>query len=239
MVWFEFEILQGHPLVHGVFTRRGGVSEPPFNSLNLADNLGDDPDAVIENKRRIAKALDINLPIFLNQVHSDRVHEIVLSDQVLEADGMVTCQKDIPIAIRHADCQAAIFYDPVHHAVANVHAGWRGNVQNIYAKTVEKMIRLFGTDPEELIVCISPSLGPKHAEFVNYENELPRDFWIHKNEKHQFNLWSIAKDQLTAMKIPDSQIEIASFCTFENKDDFFSYRRSKLTGRNATIVCLD
>ncbi len=235
IVWYEFELLQGYPLVHGIFTRRGGVSEAPFDSLNVGDNLGDDKDATEENKRRMANALGINLPIFLKQSHSDRVHEIGETD---EADGMVTGQKEIPIAIRHADCQAALFYDPVHHALANVHAGWRGNVQNIYAKTVEKMELLFGTRPEELIVCISPSLGPRKAEFINYERELPRDFWIHKNETHHFNLWNIAKGQLIAAKIPEAQIEIASLCTFENEEDFFSFRRSKTTGRNATVASL-
>ena len=235
IVWYEFELLQDCTLTHGIFTRRGGVSQAPFDSLNVGENLGDDKAAIEENKRRIANVLDIDIPIFLEQSHSDRVHEI---SEANDADGMVTQQKGLPIAIRHADCQAAIFYDPVHHALANVHAGWRGNVQNIYAKTVRKMGRLFGTKPQELLVCISPSLGPRQAEFIHYEKELPRNFWAHKNETDHFNLWNIAKEQLKAEGIPERQIEVASLCTFENGEDFYSYRRSKLTGRNATVACL-
>lgn len=238
IVWYEFELLQDFPLVHGVFTRNGGVSHPPFESLNLGEKVGDNFLAVEENKHRLANTLNIELPLFITQIHSNTICEIYFSNQIEQGDGMITAKKEIPIAITHADCQAAIFYDKNHHVVANIHAGWRGNVQNIYAETVKKMGHSFGTRPQDLIVCISPSLGPSRAQFIHYNEELPQDFWVHKNEGDFFNLWNISKDQLKALSICDSQIEIASMCTFENKEEFFSYRRDKETGRNATVVAL-
>src|SRR3990167_1714504 len=95
IVWYEFELLQGCPLVHGIFTRSGGVSKLPFDSLNVGDNVGDEPDAIEENKRRIASTLQIELPVFLNQIHSDRIIDV---GEEGAAGGMGTQQKNIPIA---------------------------------------------------------------------------------------------------------------------------------------------
>ncbi len=238
LVWYEFELLQNLPIKHAVFTRNGGVSKFPFDSLNVGDSVGDDPVAIAENKRRMAKLLQLKKLTFLNQEHKDGIEEIKSGDEVLNADGMITTKKNVGIAIRHADCQAAIFYDTKNHVLANVHAGWRGNVQNIYARTLEKMKALANTDPKDVIACISPSLGPIAAEFVNYENELPQSFWKHKDAKNRFDLWGIARQQLKDCGIPEKQIEIASICTHANEGDFYSYRRERATGRNATVCAL-
>lgn len=236
--WFEFKLLQNYPVKHAVFTRKGGVSKGAFDSLNLGDNVGDDPNSVQKNKERVQEKMKVDELCFLNQVHGDAVEEVTASDDVLHADGMVVTKKDIGIAIRHADCQAAIFYDRKNHILANVHAGWRGNVQNIYQKALKRMEEIAKTKPEDVIACISPSLGPTNAEFVHYEKELPKSFWKHKDEKHRFNLWNVAKQQLIDLKIPSDQIEIASLCTYQNEGDFYSFRRERKTGRNATVCSL-
>lgn len=237
-IWYEFELLQDYPIKHAVFTRNGGVSKPPFDTLNVGENVGDLESAVQENKDRIGEKLGVDRLQFLTQVHGNDVEEITVDESAISADGMVTKKKGIGIAVRHADCQAAIFYDKKNHILANVHAGWRGNVLNIYQKTLEKMKRIADTQAKDVVACISPSLGQQAAEFINYKTEFPKEFWQHKDQNNRFNLWEIGKNQLLELGIPEDQVEIASICTFANEGDFYSFRRNKETGRNATVCAL-
>ena len=237
--WLEFELLQDFPeIVHGVFLRQGGISKPPFHSLNMGTSAGDDLFAVMENRKRICNMLNVSKLIHGNQVHGKHLEIVETEEPAVCCDGLITQTKGIGLLIAHADCQAAIFYDPVHQAIANVHAGWRGNVQNIYQETVLKMKNAIGTKAEDLLVCISPSLGPEASEFKNYREELPSFFLPYQFKPTYFNLWEIAKDQLLDAGVLPHHIEIASLCTFQEREDFFSYRRDKVTGRNATIIAL-
>jgi polyphenol oxidase len=241
--WLEFELLAEIPdVVHGVFLRHGGVSVGPYRSLNIGGGTGDTPDLpdrVAENRRRIFDALQIQKCVGGKQVHGNEVAWVKTSDQEIgECDALITDQKEIGLMIKHADCQAAIFYDPVHHAIANVHAGWRGNVKNIYGATIEKMRQAFGSQPQDLLVGISPSLGPQRAEFVHYKTELPEEFWEFQLRPLYFDLWAIARHQLKTAGVLEGHIQIAEICTHTQADDFFSYRREKVGGRNATIVTL-
>jgi YfiH family protein len=170
------------------------------------------------------------------QCHGDRV--VIGSDDKEECDGIVTQDKGRGLIIHHADCQAAIFYDPILRAVANVHAGWRGNVQNIYAKTVSFMQREVGSKPENLLVCISPSLGPCCGEFRNFKSELPEEFWPFQVKPTYFNLWEIARHQLLTAGILSHHLEIASICTCCNPQGYHSYRRDKTKQRHATGVVI-
>lgn len=240
--WLEFELLADiSQVVHGVFLRKGGVSEGPCASLNLGGNTGDHWERVRENRKRVAEALGLIQLVSSYQVHSDRVVCVTadgLPDRE-EADGMITRQPNIGLMIKHADCQAAIFYDPQHRAIANVHAGWRGNVKNIYAKTIEQMGQQFGTSASDLLVCVSPSLGPSRSEFKLFKEELPESFWKFQIEPTYFDLWAIARHQLEECGVLSHHIEIASICTYSHPEDFFSHRRDKpSTGRNATIAAL-
>jgi copper oxidase (laccase) domain-containing protein len=103
---------------------------------------------------------------------------------------------------------------------------------------VEKFM-LMRTKKENLRVCISPSLGPNHAEFKNYKEEFPKSFWPFKiGESFYFNLWDIAKAQLIEAGVEDKNIEIKRVCTYANPKDYFSYRRENMSGRNATAIAL-
>ena len=247
VVFLEFSLLQEFTrLQHAVFTKHGGVSEGSYASLNAAFNTGDLDENVQENRRRIQNVFtqqDKAPHLFsLTQVHSDIV---VAVDEPLSTyetppsgDGLLCAIPHRALLIKHADCQAAIFYDPVHHACANVHAGWRGNVQNIYKKTIGLMKQKYGSKPEDLFVCISPSLGPQASEFSNYENELPKEFLPFQVAPTYFDLWEISKWQLMQENVLAHHIEIAQICSRSTPDDFFSYRREKASGRNATVVAL-
>ncbi len=233
--WLEFEKLSRIPgLVHGVFLRSGGLSLGPYSSLNAGGGTGDEPSIVNKNRELIQQTLGVPLLIDGKQVHKDTIIHVNGDIGCTECDGLITHKKGLGLFIKHADCQAAIFYDTKNKTIANVHCGWRGNVQNIYGKTVTEM----QANPSDLIVCISPSLGPEFSEFKNYKEELPEHFWPYQFKPLYFNLWEISKKQLLDAGVPESNIEIASLCTYTHPHDFFSYRRDKPTGRNATLVAL-
>ena len=239
LTWLEFEILQQYPEVaHGVFLRSGGESKGPYDSLNVGGETGDDRELIDKNRQKIVDVLGISSLISSRQVHGDVVKDVSELVSCEECDGIITKEKNMGLLIKHADCQAAIFFDPINKVIANVHCGWKGNVQNIYAKTVEMMQEKIGTSPEDLIVCISPSLGPDRSEFVNFENEFPFDLWPFQFKKFYFNLWEMSRAQLEEAGVLSGNIEVASICTYDNPEDYYSYRRDKVTGRNATVVAL-
>lgn len=237
--WLEFDLLADIPnLVHGVFLRHGGYSTGPYDSLNAGGGSGDDRECIRKNREKIQELLKIPMIVAGNQVHGNNVEIVTPSfADNIDCDGLVTSEENIGLMIKHADCQAAIFFDPILRLLANVHCGWRGSVKNIYANTIDKMKSL-GSNPQNILVCISPSLGPLAAEFKHYSSELPESFWEFQIKPTYFDFWSISRQQLEKCGILRHHIEIASLCTVAEAKDFFSYRRDKITGRNATLVAL-
>lgn len=241
VAWLTFDLFAEYPaLVHGVFLRQGGVSSAEFSSLNFGYCQGDLAENVDENKRRALTALGITECCRVWQKHGMRIVTACPKGKKdpEEGDGLTTDHLNLGLAILHADCQAAIFYDPTHHALSVIHCGWRGNVQNIYRETVKTMCSLYGSKPEDLLVGISPSLGPTASEFIHYRTEFPFAFHPFQIKPHYFDLWAISHCQLTECGILPHHIEIAEICTFSNPQDYFSYRRVKASGRHATLACL-
>lgn len=238
--WLEFEIFADYPqLQHGIFLRHGGFSSGKFATLNLSNAVGDEPKAVEANQKKVLELLGNPRLLWAHQVHSDGVIQVTDEEQKLsQADALTTSKKDIALMIHHADCQAALFFDPVEKAFAVVHSGWRGSVKNIYQKTIQSMCKKYGTKPQNLLVGISPSLGPNHAEFINYKEELPPHFWDYQVRPYYFDFWSISRAQLVKEGIPNDNIEIAQICTYANEADFYSYRRQKIRGGHGTIALL-
>ncbi len=180
---------------------------------------------------------DIPSPKHCNHLHLDRVVQVdSIYDPIKEGDALVTNKKGVPLMICHADCQAAIFYDPKTESLGLAHSGWRGSNLNIYGKVIKTMQDRFGTDPSDLIVVVSPSLGPDHSEFINYEKELNPDFIKYQFKPTYFDFWAIARDQLKEAGVQN--INISGFCTFANPKRCFSYRRDKTRARDATIAML-
>lgn len=239
ITWLEFKLLQDYPLVHGVVLRAGGVSPPPYDSLNLGFSTKDDPKNVEKNLDLLRSTFSLSHIVSGFQVHKDQIAHInENSPPVMEGyDGFITSTKNTTLLIKHADCQAAIFYDPKKNIIAASHSGWRGSVLNIYGKTVKKLQEL-GSTPKNILVCISPSLGPENAQFINYEKELPKDFHLYQIKPYYFDFWAISAKQLEDAGILPENIEIAGKCTYEDQKDFFSYRREKDSGRNGTFIML-
>ena len=238
--WLEFELLSEFKnLQSGVFLRQGGHSEGPYESLNLSHNVNDLKESAEANRKKVSEF--IKAPIVpMGGCHGHEVKRVFTSvwDQEFHCDALSTDLTNICLLVTHADCQAAIFYDPIHHVVSNVHCGWRGNVQNIYAHAIDHMQANYGSSPKDLLVCISPSLGPDDAEFIHYEIELPKHFWNYQIKPKYFDLWAISQSQLEDKGILPHHIQIARINTFAHPQDYFSYRRDKTCGRNATFAVL-
>ena len=140
--YYRSPLLGGLPeVVHGFFTRQGGVSTGAYDSLNVSLAVGDGREAVAENLGRMRQALGLAELASAAQVHGSRAAVITspgqarLSD-IPEVDILVTTVPGLGLLIKQADCQAVMFYDPVNRVVANVHCGWRGQVENILGETV-------------------------------------------------------------------------------------------------------
>lgn len=249
LVFFQFpELATLEGVEHGIFTRHGGCSRGAYRSLNCSHGIGDFDGSVTENRERVAGCFDgAARLVFMDQVHGREVQVLAgrpgtPSSQVFrnagKGDAMITNVPGRYLAIQIADCQAVMMVDPEKRVVANVHAGWRGNVQNIAGHTLQTMQDRFGSDPADVRVGISPSLGPCCAEFVNYQREFPRACWPYKDDEDRFDLWQMSHDQLCRGGVPAKNIFVAGLCTKCNSDMFFSYRAQKETGRFVAVIGL-
>ncbi|MFI5334273.1 MAG: peptidoglycan editing factor PgeF [Chlamydiales bacterium] len=238
--WLEFELFaEESRLKHAIFLRHGGFSQPPYSALNLGGGSGDDTASITKNREKISRLLRVKGMISSHQVHGCEIGHVTDSSFEGHCDALVTAEKGIGLMIKHADCQAAIFYDPIQNVLANVHAGWRGSVENIYAKTIDFLRERYGSRPENLLVGISPSLGPEWAEFIHFRKELPESFWGFQSKPTYFDFWAISRAQLEEAGVLQGHIQVAGLCTYTEVRDFFSYRRDKVTGRNATVAMLN
>ncbi len=248
LFFFQFPHLSDFSEIrHGIFTRLGGYSRFPYESLNVCIGNGDKKNHVLKNRYVISRCMDDSELFFTNQVHGTNVLRIT-GEKALDAyeisldsgigDALITDAVNKSLVIQMADCQSVMMFDSVKKAVANIHSGWRGNIQNIIGLTVQAMIDVFKTNPKDIVAGIGPSLGQCCAEFINYKTEIPKLFWSYKNSSNCFDFWSISKDQLTETGIPSENIFSSNICTRCRTDIFFSYRKEGLTGRFASVIGL-
>ncbi|MEJ2589639.1 MAG: polyphenol oxidase family protein [Deltaproteobacteria bacterium] len=230
-------------LFHGVFTRKGGVSTPPYDQLNTSYSVGDLPRAVTTNLCTLQRAVGARYLVYMNQCHGNAA--FLLDEQHLQedwnppaVDAMITHLTHVAVLVKQADCQAVILFDPEKRVVANVHCGWRGNVKNILGRVVHTMRRAYGTSPDRLIAAIGPSLGPCCAEFVDHQELFPEKFKKFKVKENHFDLWALSCSQLVGAGLLKEHITCARICTRCRTDLFYSYRGEGTTGRFGTIVML-
>ena len=248
---YEFEQFKNHTCIaHGIFTRTGIASTRTSDALNIDMNSRDELSLIADNRKHIIGKMGIKSLVFLNQTHGDGIKVLKKDGNVLsenfkpgkntyKADGIVTDMKDVFLVIQVADCQAVMLYDPEKKVIANVHSGWRGSVKNIIGKCLDKMILEFGCNSENIMACISPSLGPCCSEFVNYKDEIPKILWNYKiNGKDYFNFWEMSKAQLMDKGVKKDHIENMEICTKCNTDIFYSFRGEKTTNRFACVISM-
>lgn len=254
MHFLKFKIFEkfGNVLKHGLSTREGGVSEGNLSSLNLGQFLGDSEENLRENYKRFCEEVGVDEEklVMAEQEHGDGILIVKNDvegvnygwDKPLKVyDGFVTDVVGVPLFVRFADCQGALFFDPVKRVIAAVHSGWRGNVKNILGKCVRKMVKEFGCNSGNIFVGISQSLGPCCAEFSDPVKELPE--WMHKyiggEDGRHVDLWKCSFDQLVNAGVRAENIEIMRRCTVCENDIFFSYRGGKKkTGHMGAVIQL-
>ena len=185
--YLYFPAFRAYPkLRHGFSTRQGGVSEGYLGTMNFSFDRGDDPEHVRENYRRIAAALGVSYDSLTvaKQTHTSNVKEITMAERGAgvrfprpydNVDGIMTNVPGITLVTYHADCLPVYLYDPAHQAIALLHAGWRGTVDNIVSAGLLKMQKAYGTRASDVIAGIGPGISAACYETSEgYESCLPR-----------------------------------------------------------------
>lgn len=232
-------------LRHAVYTRIGGVSLPPFRSLNVSQGLGDRAEHVAVNLQRVRRVFGAQHLVAMKQVHGtdlmilDRLSDASPGNGARPADAAVTNLPGVALMVKQADCQAVILFDPTTATLANVHCGWRGHVAGFLGKVMEGLRSSFGSSPRETRAAIGPSLGPCCAEFTSHETLFPAPFRRFMVRKNHFDLWELSRRQLLDAGLRRVNVEIAGICTRCRTDLFFSYRGEGKTGRFATVAMLE
>lgn len=252
LTYYCFESLE-KVVRHGVFTRRGGVSEGCYASLNLSRSTGDEAEPVRENRRRMFAALDLRPEHSLTSwlTHSNVVRvvdEAALRDKPssddVHADAMVTRTRGLALTLRFADCVPVVFHDPIRGAIGIAHAGWQGIENGILAATVRTLSAAFGCRPADLKVGIGPSIGPLKFEVgedvaARIQAAVPAPI-VRRPEgaaRPYVDLWRSAEAQLRAQGV--RSIETAGLCTASDTGDWFSHRAEKgKTGRFGVGIVL-
>ena len=235
-------------LVHGFLGRRGGRSQPPYASLNMSYDNGDDVRTVKQNWCELKVALglsDVNV-ITVNQVHGDTILTAPngTGNRAGVGDGLMTDVPGLLLGIMAADCVPLLFVEPGRKIAAAVHAGWRGTAASIAARAVTRMREEYRTDPSALRVAMGPSIGPccyevgrEVAEQIqaNWPEAL-RDAWRPDGAKGRLDLKAINEAQLVDVGVPRSHIQKIGPCTACNVEDFFSYRKEGKTGSQLSFI---
>ena len=241
---------------HAISTRIGGTSKPPFDGLNLALHVGDEDEAVLFNRKKFIQSLGYSVEYIVtpNQIHGEKIFRVEevdrgrgsknYSDAIPETDALITNVPDLPLMLCFADCVPVLFADEENRAVGIAHAGWKGTMKKIAAKTFQAMQENFGTTAKNCFVGIAPSIGsccyevgeeildackksfPNHPELI-----------IEREGKFFLDLWTANKVQLMEVGLPEENIDVAGECTCSKSSWYFSYRAAKgKTGRIAAVI---
>lgn len=222
-------------------TRSGGVSEGPYASFNLATHVGDDPVAVIENRRRLRAALGLPAePLWLTQVHGRGIVEVGEASPEAEADGAVARSRGQVCAVLTADCLPVLLCDRAGTCVAAVHAGWRGLAGGV----IEAAVQALGLPGSSLIAWLGPAIGPRAFEvgdevraiFISRDPTASGAFQPQGGRWHA-DLYQLARRQLACLDI--AAVYGGEWCTHADAERFYSYRRDGRTGRMATLIWME
>jgi YfiH family protein len=228
-----FASLRGHGVSHGVSTRAGGVSVGPYSSLNLGASVGDAPEAVAENRARLAVSLGFapDRLVTTPQVHGKDV--LVVDERTApdalttRADILVTNTPGFLLMQRLADCVGMLLWHQSARVVGVAHAGWRGTALGVAGRFVEAAADL-GGEPDGLRVVVGPSIGPccfeVGPEVIDQIPGADEASTIGPRGRPHVDLWEINRRQLVAAGVPSSQVEVAGACTRCQPETYFSHR---------------
>ncbi len=250
----KFEAAGGVKL--GFSTRYGGVSRGDCATMSFGFSLGDDPEAVKENYRLFTEALGTDLQgvVLSQQTHTANLRVVTPEDagkglfkerDYTDIDGLITKEPGFTLVTQYADCTPLAFYDPKKRVIATSHAGWRGTVQEIAAKTVELMRDRFGCDPKDILAAIGPNIGPCCYEVddpvINEINKLYyldlASCYISKGSgKYMLDLKETNRQIMLHSGIRAENIDVADLCTCCHPEVFHSHRATG--GRRGTLAMM-
>ena len=227
------------------------------NDINV-QIIDGDKTKLLNSYEKIAKAMDINKNNIIkpHQTHTDNI-EIVngLDEEFNDVDGLITNKKNIFLCTTSADCISLLFYDANKQIIANVHSGWRGTLKQISKKAVEKMISKYGSNPQDILCCICPSIRKCHFEVDEDVMELFKEEFtytgkidriiekgrVYENiQKYNIDTVMINKIILEEVGLKKENILDSGICTVCNSKEFHSYRADgKCSGRNGAFIGME
>lgn len=243
VAYFTFPMLEQTGIVrHAFSTRLGGASKGYFGTMNFSLTRGDNRDDVLENYRRMARILEVDVSkmVLSHQTHTTNIRLITEADagkgiwqerDYENIDGLITNVPGLTLVTFFADCVPLYFVDPVHHAIGLSHSGWKGTVHRMGQKTIEAMGAAFNTKPEELRVCIGPSIcrdcyevSEDVAEAFGKEFGETSILMNKGNGKYQLDLWGANRLVLLDAGILPEHLAVTNVCTKCNPDLLYSHR---------------
>jgi YfiH family protein len=248
--FLQFDTLNPDDLSHGVFTRVGGVSPSPWETLNVGGTVGDAPARVRENQQRIFQALKLEPESAYDvwQVHSA---DVAVADRPragrehIRADIILTTVPGVTLFMRFADCVPILLYDPRKKVIGLAHAGWLGTVRQAARVAVEAMGSHFGSRPSDLVAALGPAIGPDHYAIGEdvisaFRESFGRDAGSHlKMFDGRTHLDLISANRHLLHSTGVESIEQADICTACDVSQWFSHRAEKgRTGRFGALFCL-
>jgi len=257
--FFQFESLQKSGSIrHAVFTRQGGVSPAPFESLNLSVSVPDEKELVYANRHRAygIYGRDTDSVVHAHLVHGAAVARVTQENNgtwIGQTDGIITNEPGCALTMNFADCTPVFLYDPLNHAIGLGHAGWMGTVVDLPGAMVRAMTAEFGSEPSLLLAAIGPAIGPCCYEVdepvINQVREAfknagsllldsPHGETQANGGRPHFDLPEANRRNLQRAGV--QEIAMSGLCTACRPDLFFSHRAEHgRTGRFGTIFILD
>lgn len=255
--FLRFPVLENDAVIHGFSTRLGGVSTGDCAAMNLSFTRGDRLEDVKENHRLFADAVgyDTDQLVLTEQVHSTNILRVGKKDcgqvfaadrNIKETDGLVTDEPGVMLMTFFADCVPLLFYDTKKNAVGNAHSGWRGTVQRMGQKMVERMREEFRSDPADIVAVVGPSICQSCYEvskevIKEFQKAFDGRYWDElyyrkSNGHYQLDLWEANRILLIEAGLREEHVCVCGLCTNCHPDLLFSHRFTKGKRGNLAAV---
>ncbi len=233
-------------ILHAFLGRTGGVSPPPFGSLNVGHHVGDRGENIEKNLSIIAERLGVDRSrlVVCNQVHGNNM--VHIRDSAMcgmgrySADAIITDKRGIALCVLTADCVPIIVVDRDGRVAAIMHAGWRGTLKEVVPLTIRRLKTLYNIEPRELIAAIGPAIGGccyrvsatlMEGFRTAFQKAPGMDNKARSIDLKTVNGWQLQKEGI-------KDVDMTNTCTACSVDSFFSYRKEKTTGRQLNMVML-
>ncbi len=249
--YYQFECYDCGEITHGIFTRKGGVSPSPWDSLNLGGTVGDSRENVVENRRRVFNALHLAVESIYDawQVHGTTVIHVKqprrLESPHIHGDILLTDRPGITLMMRFADCVPILLHDPIKKIIGIVHAGWKGSVERVAEKSIVAMQKGYGSNPADIIAGIGASICSEHYlvrkdvrdHAAGHIAHLLDEVFLEKNGQLHLDLWKL--NEIILRESGVKKIQVSNQCTACDLEEWYSHRaQAGSTGRFAAVIAL-